>query len=880
MSGGGGNKRAFASRVTGMPSATSRQIAAVTVRSSSSLGGRVSTSQLAGISSSNVMAGIATPGVVGATRNHMKNRVPSSSTPSATPSSHTLSVAEHEGVEPIDYEEFVSQSQSERDPLGWVLEFPEDDIEVNLVPRRIRTEEHVVPQEPYAQLDPTVQNCVDCYTSDWVVVNRKYQQYSSSVCIRDRGEEKAAVVAHTPRQQFEIDDTPEPTPEYEQGEGTPGEDTGRGSWASFDIRTAKPDEPVPGLLDKVDSEVMDSVNCKNRQERRPESVFSLYPEQDEWDMLERRSLAELPMELQGHRILVKCLELSLALQDIEPVFASMALYDAREKRKVSENFYFDMNTEGVKRMLGGHLGPADVSTQARTCVFDVTTSPGDLFLVVKLEKVLQGDLGEAIEPYIKEERNVEKVRAAASEACRRLGGYRMPFCWTAIELAKIVRGIPLSQESGSDVDSTGSNSLDRKTSQASFEHMRRLEKTSSLTRRGSLDRKDKQDKRASWAASEPDLTASLDSFPPVTLTVSSFFKQEGDKLKDDDLYKHLQDLKKPSPKLKQLKSIKGSLKLDICVAGDQVKHCLTPELARLKPYQDPNARPSKELLNFARRGESGLENPHYQFRNLLYVSPKELNFTNRGGERARNLAVKVQLMGGEAPGQALQAIFGKSSCPELASEMVTAVTYHNKTPDFYEEVKIRLPSNLRDCHHLLFTFYHVTCKGQMREGESLCQPVGYTWVPLLEKGSLATGRHELPVTSDLPPPGFSYIATDKAPPGSTGFKWVDNKRCIFTLEVTLTLILILSSCHPVILSSCHPVILSPCHPVTLSSCHPVTLSPSHPHPPVSHLSPVTPGGGRHLCPHGESAAGLVPQQDGRTPARTEARQGGGPGHGG
>ena len=44
--------------------------------------------------------------------------------------------------------------------------------------------------------------------------------------------------------------------------------------------------------------------------------------------------------------------------------------------------------------------------------------PGDLFLVVKLEKVLQGDLGEAIEPYIKEERNVEKVRAAALDACK------------------------------------------------------------------------------------------------------------------------------------------------------------------------------------------------------------------------------------------------------------------------------------------------------------------------------------------------------------------------------------------------------------------------------------------------------------------------------
>ena len=34
------------------------------------------------------------------------------------------------------------------------------------------------------ELDPKVQNCVDCYTSDWVVMTRKYQQYSSSVTIR------------------------------------------------------------------------------------------------------------------------------------------------------------------------------------------------------------------------------------------------------------------------------------------------------------------------------------------------------------------------------------------------------------------------------------------------------------------------------------------------------------------------------------------------------------------------------------------------------------------------------------------------------------------------------------------------------------------------
>ena len=556
----------------------------------------------------------------------------------------------------------------------------------------------------------------------------------------------------------------------------------RQSWASFDIRTAQPDEPIAGLLDKVDVEVMDSDNSRKRMEQRPESVYSLYPEQDDTDVIEKRTTAQLPAEVQAHRILVKCLELSLALQDIEPVFASMALYDAKERRKVSENFYFDMNNDAVKRMLSGHNKPADITSLARTCVFDVSSAAtGDLFLVVKLEKVLQGDMSEAIEPYIKEERNIDKVRTAAVDACNRLGQFRMPFCWTAIELAKIVRGIPLAMETGSDQDSNGSNSLDRKNSQNSFDQWKRTEKTGSLTRRGSLDRKG-VDKRSSWAASEPDLTASLDNFPPVTLTVSSFFKQEGDKLKDEDLYKHLQDLKKPSPKLKQLKSIKGTLKLDICVAGETVKHCLTPELARLKPYIDPAARPSKEILNFpSRKREYFVENPHYQFRNILYVSPKELNFTNRSGSvSARNIAVKIQLMAGEGEADALPVIYGKSSCPQFTREVFTAVTYHNKTPDFYEEVKIKLPSNLRDHHHLLFTFYHITCKGQVKEGERIATPVGYTWIPLLEKGSIATGEHNLPVTSELPPPRFSYINTDRAPPG---FKWIDNKKCIFTVEV-------------------------------------------------------------------------------------------------
>lgn len=237
-----------------------------------------------------------------------------------------------------------------------------------------------------------------------------------------------------------------------------------------------------------------------------------------------------------------------------------------------------------------------------------------------------------------------------------------------------------------------------------------------LTRRGSLERRDK---RRSWS---PDhLATSLDSFRPITLTMSSFFKQEGEKLRDEDLYKCLQELKRPTMVLKKLKCIPATLKLEISPCPAEVKNCLTTELVKIHPFPDDKVRPLKELLEFPVKE---LLVPHYTYRNLLFVSPKELNFSNRTGS-ARNLAVKVQLMAGEDEKHALFNIFGKSSCPEMTSEAYSAVTYHCKSPFFYDEIKIKLPAALGDNHHLLFTFYHISCQRKI-EQSTVDTPVGYT----------------------------------------------------------------------------------------------------------------------------------------------------------
>jgi hypothetical protein len=60
--------------------------------------------------------------------------------------------------------------------------------------------------------------------------------------------------------------------------------------------------------------------------------------------------------------------------------------------------------------------------------------------------------------------------------------------------------------------------------------------------------------------------------------------QESDRLRDEDLFKFLQDLKRPCSVMKKLKCVPGTLKLDISPCPDEPKYCLTPELVRLQPY--------------------------------------------------------------------------------------------------------------------------------------------------------------------------------------------------------------------------------------------------------------------------------------------------------
>lgn len=76
--------------------------------------------------------------------------------------------------------------------------------------------------------------------------------------------------------------------------------------------------------------------------------------------------------------------------------------------QISENFYFDLNTDTTRNMVKAYLGQPDLYTLAHSAIFSLTYPSSDVFLVIKLEKVLQsGDV--SVEAYMKD-KDTTKVK--------------------------------------------------------------------------------------------------------------------------------------------------------------------------------------------------------------------------------------------------------------------------------------------------------------------------------------------------------------------------------------------------------------------------------------------------------------------------------------
>ena len=52
--------------------------------------------------------------------------------------------------------------------------------------------------------------------------------------------------------------------------------------------------------------------------------------------------------------------------------------------QISENFYFDVNPDSVKRMVSLHVPFQDMSTTSKAGIFSITYPSPDVFLVIRV----------------------------------------------------------------------------------------------------------------------------------------------------------------------------------------------------------------------------------------------------------------------------------------------------------------------------------------------------------------------------------------------------------------------------------------------------------------------------------------------------------------
>ncbi|KAL1490945.1 hypothetical protein ABEB36_011614 [Hypothenemus hampei] len=160
-------------------------------------------------------------------------------------------------------------------------------------------------------------------------------------------------------------------------------------------------------------------------------------------------------EIFGHRVFFKCESLKLKLQvvdekdklcQIEPYFTTLCLFDVKHGRKLTEHFHFDVNSDNIRPTPGVECGPflpnvpSEWLLYPRQGIFNITNPHPDVFLFVRIEKVLQGSINQSSECYIKANKDPKiglKCYKNIATYCQKLGKYRMPFAWTARPLYRL-----------------------------------------------------------------------------------------------------------------------------------------------------------------------------------------------------------------------------------------------------------------------------------------------------------------------------------------------------------------------------------------------------------------------------------------------------------
>ncbi len=412
-------------------------------------------------------------------------------------------------------------------------------------------------------------------------------------------------------------------------------------------------------------------------------------------------------------------------RQLEPLFLSVAVFNARKRERVTESVHIFLNPPEVTLTLGERVSQMAAELQAQRALFPLDDLSPDMFLVFFLEKTLRAaTVDDVVEEQLKHAALNRKLAAKAEDDVRmsasRLGAYRQPFAWSARCLFEKGRSIL-----GTDIVVDG---FVRFKSTAGVNDALLIAQLEKMAERASRQPAG----TAAGAAGPGNVSASLPDAKrhvPVQVVI------------DFDLV----DTEKSLPNL-----ILPSLE-PLSVGGGNAGASAPP------------AEWTRVVQHFS--SPENVADPNRASVNDMFLFLDWANF-NKAHRRIRTVAVRVTLHDNDrelgAPG--LQVFYGRIGA-RFESDHVCAVQYHERKLSMYEQVKICLPPVLHAGHHLLFTFSHVQCNlAKMKKGESPESVFGYATFPLFGdfKRIVDDGSYELPVADASTFPHKSYLEAEQA----------------------------------------------------------------------------------------------------------------------
>ncbi|KAK3534381.1 hypothetical protein QTP86_014433 [Hemibagrus guttatus] len=519
-------------------------------------------------------------------------------------------------------------------------------------------------------------------------------------------------------------------------------------------------------LAKYISETEAMVRSARREERL--NLFSLDPDtpvlrSPRGDCGEPPTVRPFEEKL-GKRLIIYCRSLNLTLQgcvneaetepvtNIEPFFVTVALLDMRENRKVSADFHVDLNHEIVRKMLIGSGSPGSQGTpgghggvQENGLKSPTEKRSGECQLSQELENWLCFPK-QAIFSITNPHTDIVMVARIEKVLMGNITSGTEPYIKNADNSKTVQKMLKSNKQFCSKLG---------KYRMPFAWSVRSVFKDN----QGTVDRESR--------------------FSPL-------FKQESNKVSTEDLLKLITEYRR-AEKTSKLQTIPGSLEISVDCVPMEHPNSVTSSYVPVKPFEDCSLHaPTVEVDEFL-QDSAKFARPYRVYKNHIYVYPKHLKYdSQKSFAKARNIAVYVEFRNSdEEHAKPLKCIYGKAGGPVFTTAACSTVLHHSQNPDFYDEVKIELPTQLHEKHHLLFSFFHVTCdinaKTSSKKKEALETPVGYAWLPLLKDGRLTSQEFNVPVSCTLPS-GYLLIKEPSSNKNGSDVKWVDGGKPVFKVS--------------------------------------------------------------------------------------------------